>query len=157
MLHLARRIYSSTTIVLKELLPSPPPPRRRQRTGSSGMSVSFAGAELTRSERQLGLPPRGSAAPLSRPFTVCVLPLCFGHTQSRCCLSGAHCHSISTTRLSFIGQAETLAASQSGVRLHATQPIAAVVHLNWQPMRPIAIVAYHNRRLLTNRMCTACR
>lgn len=154
MLHLARRIYSSTTIVLKELLPQPlRPPRRRQRTGS--MSVSFAGAELTRSERQLGLPPRVSARILSRPFSLCAAVVVWPH--SRCCLSGAHCHSISTTRLSFISQAETLAASQSGVWLHTTQPIAATVYLNWQPMRPIAVVAYHNRRLLTNRMCTACR
>lgn len=121
------------------------------------MSVSFAGAELTRTERQPGLPPRVSAPLLSRPFTVCVLPLWFGHARSRCRLSGAHCHSISTTRLSFISQAETLAAGQSGVRLHATQPIAATVYLDRQPMRPIAIVAYHSRRLLTNRMCTACR
>lgn len=121
------------------------------------MSVSFAGAELTRSERQLGLPPRVSARLLSRPFTVCVLPLWFGHTRSRCCLSGAHCHSISTTRLSFISQAETLATGQSGAWRHTTQPIAATVYLNWQPMRPIATVACHHRRLLTNRMCTACR
>lgn len=42
-------------------------------------------------------------------------------------LSGAHCHSISTTRMPLIGQAETLALSQSGVPIHRRQPITAAL------------------------------
>lgn len=115
--------HRSESIVL---LPSPP------RSG---------GSWLEEPEPNLPFPSGSWCLPPSRPCRVSgrlrppgpltvpsrCLPLCFGHARSRCRLSGAHCHSISTTRLSFTSQAETLAISQSDVAIHKNQPITATL------------------------------
>lgn len=109
----AGRTRGSTSTVLRELVPSPPT------AGGTEASLPCPNGSGSR------LWPANSPGPVGFPSRC--LPLGFRHTRVRCRLSGAHCHSISTTRMSLISQAETLALSQSGVPIHKRQPITATL------------------------------
>lgn len=106
----------------------PPPPRAGGSwLGRTETNLPFPSGSWRFPSLLPARPCRGSGRlpPLTVPARC--LPLCFRHARSRCRLSGAHCHSVSTTRLSFISQAETLALSQSGVPIHKRQPITAAL------------------------------
>lgn len=103
LLHLAGRIYSSTSSVLPQPLPSPPPPPTRSEGSWLAGQPEALELKLTLSERwpvPFLLPSLlvSLAGYFCRFTPPPVLPRCFGHTPSRCRLSGDHCHSISTTR-----------------------------------------------------------
>lgn len=147
----ASGIYSFATTDLESCSPAP--------TEGSGHVSFLSGGKLTLSGQQLApssscFHPAAFPVPSQPVERVCVLPLRFKDTRSRCGLSGAHCHSISTTRLS---------SKQPGRRHGARQPICYVgprISANHRRRSPKATAKAANenhRSLLTNRMRTACR
>lgn len=130
LLHLAGRIYSSTSSVLPQPLPSPPPPPTRSEGSWLAGQPEALELKLTLSERWPVpfLPPSSCPWPATSAGSP---PQCYRGVLGTLRPDAAYLETIVTASaplgLSSISQAETLALSQSDVPIHKRQPIIATL------------------------------